>query len=190
MSPASPTRAEHTQRGLQQRSALRVAIAGLLHGVAVDAKRHVVEEDAAVHLADVDPPLDPGGERVEGPDDVVPVQAEVEGEVVARPCGHADEGKPVLERHRSDDRERAVAAGDAERAGSTLDRRAGKLGEVVARAEHDRVDSALARSFRQGGASGLAAAGFRVDEEHSRSGGAHSDLRRRRVRRGCSAGGS
>ena len=52
----------------------------------VEPHRRVVHEDATVDLGEVDPPAStPSLERVEGADDVRPVEPEVEGEVVAGP---------------------------------------------------------------------------------------------------------
>jgi hypothetical protein len=79
----------------------------------VGAERDVVEEDPAVDAADVDPPLG----RVEGVERrhrVVRVEAEVTGEVVARPERDDDEGQVALERDGGHRRERAVAAGHAD----------------------------------------------------------------------------
>ncbi len=90
--------AENDHGGPQQRARLRVAVAGLANGVAVDPERHVVEEEAAVHLGDVDAALDAVVEGVERADEVAAVDAEVEREVVAGSGGNADERKPVRDR--------------------------------------------------------------------------------------------
>ena len=58
--------------------------------------------------------LDPVGERVEGADRVVRVDAEVEREVVARARRNAHEREVVRVCRRGHDRERSVAAGHAE----------------------------------------------------------------------------
>ena len=64
---------------------------GRLDDLGVDAERHVVDEDPPVHLGEVDAPLDRLVEGVERADDVVAVEAEVEGEVVAGAGRDADE---------------------------------------------------------------------------------------------------
>ena len=60
-----------------------LAVARVLDRLPVHSERDVVDEGAAVDLTDVDPSLAPFDERVERPDDVVPVDAEIEREVVA-----------------------------------------------------------------------------------------------------------
>ena len=159
-------RPEHVRGRLQQRARLGVTVGRLPNGVAVDAERDVVEEEAAVHLGHVDPALDPVGERVERADQIVPIDAEVEREVVAGAGGDADEGKPVREGGCSDDGERSVAAGDAERVRAARHRLVDQRCEVVVRAQDDHLDAALARPLGEAGARRLAATGLRVDEQH------------------------
>ena len=77
--------------------------------VGVQPERHVVEEDARSHASDVDSKLAAGIERVERPRRVATVQADVTGEVVARPEGHAHEGMIVLERNLGDGAEGPVS---------------------------------------------------------------------------------
>jgi hypothetical protein len=99
------TRPEHVRGGLQERARLGVAVGRLVNRVAVDPERDVVEEEAAVHRRDVDAALDAVCERVERADRVAAIEAEVEREVVARACGHANEGEFVRERGRGDGRQ-------------------------------------------------------------------------------------
>ena len=107
-------RSEYPDCRLQERSRLRVAIRRLPNRLAVDPERDVVEEQPTVHAADVDQALDAVGERLERADEIVPVDAEVEREVVPRPGWNADERQAVCVRGRRDDRQRPVAARDAE----------------------------------------------------------------------------
>ena len=74
------------------------------------------EAELAGNPADVDPAF-LACERIERGDRVVPVQAEVTREMVARPKGDADEGQVALDRDFRDRRQRAVAARHAERVG-------------------------------------------------------------------------
>jgi hypothetical protein len=69
----------------------------------------------------------------------VPVEAEVAREVVPRAGRHADERNVAGDRHRGDRRERAVAAGDAERLRARRARARERL-DVVPLAEHARLD--------------------------------------------------
>ena len=81
----------------------------------VDAEGHVVEEEPVARLADVDAPLScVVVERCERTERVVPVEADVAGEMIARPEGDADERRAGLERDPRDRSERAVAARRAE----------------------------------------------------------------------------
>ena len=52
-------RPHHLGHGVQQRTDLRLAVAGALDGVGVQPQRHVVDEHAAVDLGEVDAPLPP-----------------------------------------------------------------------------------------------------------------------------------
>ena len=66
--------------------------------------------------------------------------------MIPGPEGHADEAEPALQRHRRHGRERAVAAGDADRVGVDGP---GQLHRVVTVLEHARFHAALARRSRQ-----------------------------------------
>ena len=57
----------------------------MLYCLGVDPERDVVDEHPSVDLAEVDPPLTAIDKRIEGADDIVAVDAEIEREVVARP---------------------------------------------------------------------------------------------------------
>ena len=81
------------------------------------AERGVVDEDAAVDLGEVDRRSPPVDEGVEGADDVVAVDPEIEREVVAGTGRDAREGQVVLGCDRGDERLRAVAARGRERIG-------------------------------------------------------------------------
>ena len=106
---------EHLRGRLRERARLGVAVGRLPNRVAVDPERDVVEEEAAVHLGDIDPALDAVGEGVERAHQIAAVDADVEREVVAGAGGNADERKVVRERGCGHDGERPVAAGGAER---------------------------------------------------------------------------
>ena len=141
-------RAEQLGQHLLDRLQLGVAVGLGLDDLGVDAERDVVHEDPVVHERQVDRALDPRVERVERADDVVAVEPEVEGEVVARPRGDADVGDAVLHRDLRDERLRPVAARHPDHVG-----RAGRLAregpQVVVRAEHDRLDAAPASPPRR-----------------------------------------
>src|SRR5581483_6944176 len=96
---------EDVRGRLQERARLGVTVGRLPNGVAVDAERDVVEEEAAVHIRHVDAALDRVGERLERGDEVVSIEAEIEREVVPGPGRHADEWKFVRECGCGDDGE-------------------------------------------------------------------------------------
>ena len=165
-SAAARARSENVRRRLEERARLGVPVGRLPNSVAVDPERDVVEEEAAVHLRDVDPALDAVGERVERAEQVVAIDAEVEREVVARAGGHADEREPcataAAATTASDPSPPAMPSASAPRATAS----ATSVGKIVVRAQDDHLDSALARPLGEAGTRSLAAARPRVDEQH------------------------
>ena len=137
--------AEHVGHGVEQRAYLRVAVALALDGLGVEPERDVVYEHAPVDLGQVDGSLAAVDERVEGADDIVAVDAEVEREVVPGAGGYAGVRQPALGRDRRDDRLRSVAAGHRERVGAAIKCPADERLEVPRRSELDRLDPACAR---------------------------------------------
>ena len=97
-------------RRVEQCAQLGSPVAGVLDGIAVDAEGSVVDEDTLVDGGQVDPRLDPLGEGVQCPHDVVAAHPEVEREMVPRTGGDADERQLVLGGDRRHDRLRTVAA--------------------------------------------------------------------------------
>ena len=128
---------QHVLHGLE----LGVAVGVRLNDLGVDPERDVVDEDPVVHEREIDAALDRVRERVECADDVVPVESEVEREVVARPGGHADVRQPVLHRDLRHERLRAVPAGHPDH----VRRACGLVGQrpqVVTGLEQHRLDAA------------------------------------------------
>ena len=101
-------RAEDVGHRVQDGADLRVAIALVLHRLGVEPERDVVDEHPPVDLAQIDPALTAVDERVQGTDDVVAVDAEIEREVVAGAGRDAGVRQPELGSDRGDDRLRAV----------------------------------------------------------------------------------
>ena len=97
---------------------LGVAVFVGLHDRGVHAERHVVHEDAAVDPAEIDPALVAVGERVERADDVVAVDAEIEGEVIPGTGGDAHKGNVVFRRHPGNQCLRPVASGHTDDVGA------------------------------------------------------------------------
>ena len=132
------TRSDQGRRGRARRARveegpeLRVAVLGSLHGLGVEAEGDVVDEHAAVDLGEVDAPLAAVDERVEGADDVVAIDPEVEREVVAGARRDAGVREVELGRDRGDDRLRAVPAGHRQAVGAASHRVADQRLEIVA----------------------------------------------------------
>jgi hypothetical protein len=103
----------------------------LRYGIGVEAERHVVDEHAAVDLGEVDATLATFDERIEGADNIVAVDAEIEREMVARPRRDAGVRNPGACGGGRHQRLRTVAAGHRERVGAARERRLDQLGEVL-----------------------------------------------------------
>jgi hypothetical protein len=106
----------------------------------IEPQRDVVEKEAIADRTHVDPPL-AAVEGREGCDRVVPVDAEVSGEVVPCPERNADEGKVAPDGDRRDGGERAVSTCHSQGFRSGVGRPASDLGRVVVLAEDVDVDT-------------------------------------------------
>ena len=157
-------------RGLQERAHLGVAILRAADSFAVDAQRDVVEEHPVVHFADVDQPLDPVGERLEGTGRVVAVDSEVEGEVVPGPGRHADKRKPAGGSHGRHLGQRAVAARHPQRTRAAGRSSTGQGGQALARIQDDHLDAELACPLGDPRTRRSAAARPGVHEQDGRAG--------------------
>ena len=137
----------------------------LLNRVAVDPERHVVEEHAAVHLRHVDAALDAVGERVERADQIAPIDAQVEREVVAGAGRNAHERQPVrgaaAATTASDPSPPAMPSASAPPCHGVHDQRCEASPGAVTH-----IDASLARPLHKAGARRLAATRPRVDEQH------------------------
>ena len=160
-------RPEDVGRGVEERAQLGLAVAGSLHGLRVQPERDVVDEDASVHLREVDTALAAVDERIEGADHVVAIYAQIEREVVARARRYAGVGEAELRGDPSHHRLRAVAARHRERVGPARDGVPHKSLEVGARGQLDGIDSAGARLVLEVKARRLAVAGARIPEQDS-----------------------
>ncbi len=158
---------QHTRpRDSQERPRLRVAVLRLVDGIAVDSDRDVVQEAAAVHIGQVDAPLDALAERVERADRVAAVQPEIEDEVVPRAPGDGHERESERRGGGRDDALRPVTAGHAERVGAARGRRGHPFLQAVAGIQHDHGHAELLRPLHDACSHGSATAGSRVEEEH------------------------
>jgi hypothetical protein len=115
---------------LGRRAALVVAVGRALHDGRIGPEGGVVDERAAGDEAQVDPELDPVGERLQAPGRVLPVQPEVEGEVVAG-AGRDDQQRDVvLGGDPGHQRLGPISAGHPQQVGPVGHRRAGQLVHV------------------------------------------------------------
>ena len=158
--------AQQLGQHLPGRLALGVAVAVLLDDGGVDAQRDVVDEEAVAHRAVVDEALDAVAKGDHALARVFLVEAQVLGEVVARPGRDADERDVVLMADRGDEGLRPVAAGHAQAVGSAGDGVAGQNGKVEAVVEEDRLDAHLGGDLRQAELRHLAASRPWVAQEH------------------------
>ena len=155
-------------------SELAVAVFIVLDDACVNAERGVVDEDVLIEGSEIDTPLDSIRERIERPDDVVPVEAEVECKVVARSSGNADVGNVTLHRDPHDQRLRAIAPCHSDDVCTLRGGSVGQLAKVVTGSEQQRFDAPLPRLLGQVEAFCFPATGLGIDDQHALS---------RRVRR-------
>ena len=101
---ARPIRPDDVRHRVQQRAQLCLPVARALYRRRVEAERDVVDENLVVHLGQVDPSLAAVDERIEGADDVIAIDAEVEREVVSGSRRHAGVGQVELRGDRGHDR--------------------------------------------------------------------------------------
>ena len=126
-----------------------------------------------VHVAEVHRALHGLAVGVERPDDVVAVEAEVQGQVVARAGRHDDHRQTELGGDGADHGLRAVAAGHAEHVHAAGGHVAHGLDPVHPRFEHDRLDAAPLALVDEVEPLGLAAARLEVHEQHATGGRRH-----------------
>ena len=161
---------EHIGDGVEDRPQLRVAIARSLDSVGVQAKRYVVDEGPAVDLGQIHASFPAGHEGIQGSDHVVPVDAEVQGEVVASPGRYAGERQIVLGRDRGDERLRPIPARSGQGICPAGHRVLHQADDVVTGLQLDRLDPPRPRLLRQIGTGRLATPGAWVPD-HDRVAG-------------------
>ena len=181
---AARLRTEHVGRGVEDRAQLRVPVSLALHRLGVEPERRVVDEHPPVDLGQIDAALPTVDERIEGADDIVAVDPQVEREVVAGTGRDAGERQVVLGRDRRHERLGAVAASRGEPVGATGHGVTDQLFQVVAGLQLDRLDPTCPRLVGQVVADGLAAPdfGFQTTIASSRRAAAPERRRERRTR--------
>jgi hypothetical protein len=127
------------------RGELHVAIALGLYDGRVHPERGVVDEHAIAYQAEIDPTLQGRVEGVQRANDVGPVEAKIEREVVAGPGGHDDQGNVVRPGDVRDQRLRAVAASHAQHIGTLVDGPLGQRPQVITGVQDNWRDPSAAR---------------------------------------------
>ena len=145
---------------------LGLAVAVLLDDRGVGTQRDVVHEEAAVDGGIVDLALDGVGEGAQRAAGIVPIEAEIEGEVVPGPRRHADERYPGRGRHRGHEGLRTVTPGHAEAVGPAGHRVLGQASQVVAAVEQHGLHPQVLSQLDQAELLDLAAARPRVAQQH------------------------
>jgi hypothetical protein len=123
---------------LRERVAPSAVVLAAVDELRIGADRDVVEEEPLADAPDVDPSLH-SFEGIERGGRVVTVEPEVTGKVVPGAERHADELQIPLDRRLRESRQRAVAAGDPDRARGAPS----QLGAIVVVAEDSRLDPAV-----------------------------------------------
>ena len=113
----------------------------------------------------------PSRNAVEGAGDILPVDAQVQREVVPGAGRDDHERDAVPAGDRGDQGLRTVPAGHADQVGSAGDGLLGQGEEIVAGQQHDRFDAQPEAAVGQTEPLGLAAAGLRVHQQHGMSRG-------------------
>ena len=158
-------RPDHIGDGGEQRPHLGFPVTGALHRLRVEAQRDIVHEHPSVHHAEIDAMLATVDERVQRPDHVIAVDAEVEREVVPGTGRDAGVGQSGLGGDGRHDRLRAVATCHRQPIGAVRDGGPHQHFEVVARLQLDRLDTAGPSLGRQREPLGLPAARPRIHEQ-------------------------
>jgi hypothetical protein len=153
---------QHGQGGAQ----LGLAVLLRLHHLRVRAHRRVVDEHAAVDLGQVHAAIHAGGERLQRAHEVVAVEPEVQGEMVAGARGDDDERDPVSAGDVGDDCLRPVAARHSDQVGACAHGVLCELAQVRVGCQHDRFDAELSATTDEVVRLDLPPAGAGVQEEH------------------------
>ena len=156
---------EHRRQRGQGGVDLGVPILGRSHDGRVQAERHVVDEDPPVDLGEVHRPLPRFPERVERSHHVVPIQPEIEREVIAGPRGDDHHRNPSFGGDARDERLRPVAAGHPDHVGPVIHGSASQVEHVVARLEDHGLDTPLPTLVHQVEALRLPASGLQVHDQ-------------------------
>ncbi|MDL4814027.1 hypothetical protein QP089_07100 [Actinomadura sp. OS1-43] len=167
LQPRCAVLGEQVGKHLQGRSNLVGAVGRALDDRRVRAERGVVHEGAVRDAAEVDAEVDAVGERVQAGGGVVPVEAEIQGEVVAG-AGRDDEERHVMAgRDRGDQGLGTVAARHPEQIGAGDHRALGQLRDVLRPSgiEHDDLGPELTRLLHQPEPFDLASARPRIHDE-------------------------
>ncbi len=158
---------QHVGQQPQDGADLVVAVRRTPHDLRVRAEGRVVDEDAPSDAPEVHPELHPVGEGFQAPRRVVPVEPEVQGEVVARPGRNHHERHPVLRRHTRHQRLRPVTTRRTEQVRAPGDGLTGEPDDVpgAGRIEQHHVSAERLRLLLQPETPHLSAARARIHQQ-------------------------
>ena len=129
-------RTEHLGQGGQDRAHLGVAVLGRLDDGCVEAEGHVVHEHPAVHLTEIHRPFDRLAEGLKHADNIVPIDAEIQRQMVPGAGGHDDHRDAAYRHDIGDERLGSVTTGHADHIGAGLNRLVGQIAQIVTRLQH------------------------------------------------------
>ena len=153
---------EHGRRCL----ALRVPVLGRLDDLRIETQRRVVDEDATVDGGQVHMVFNSICEGVEGTDDVIAVQTEVECKVISGPGRNYHVRKAVTGGDRGDEGLGTIASRHPENIGTPGHCVLCKLEQVVPRMEDDGLDSSLLALVDKVKTLSFPTAGLQVHDQH------------------------
>jgi hypothetical protein len=116
-----------------------------MHGLGVYAKAHIVEENTPIGTCVVDQDLLTILQPIQRSERIIPIQSEIESEVVAGSDRDTEEGNIAFNGNPSDESKRAIASGHADGIRASVYRITCELDEIVTSLQHDGLDSCALR---------------------------------------------
>ena len=144
---------------------LGIAIFARGNHLGVDTEGDIVHERLTIDRRQVDGPFVSRSERIQSSDDIIPVNAEVKGQVVSRAGGHTDVCQAMGGGHRCNQGLGTVASSHPENICASRHRSFGQCTKVVSTVEDDALDAPVARFGFEMGVLDLPASGFRIHQE-------------------------
>jgi hypothetical protein len=145
---------------------LGFAVPLLVHDRGIDAEGDIVDKQAVPHGGVVDASFNAVAKGMEAETRILPVDPEVQSEMVSRPRRDAHEGKIVLDGDGGDEGLGTVAAGHAQTVGAVSDGVPGQLLKVEAMVEQDHLYSETLGQFDKAEPRHLSPAGPRIADQY------------------------